>query len=181
MPSWNNACGSAAAFLFNMAKKIKYHLIKAGRTYTIKEIATVLNCHVRTVQEWIKQGLEVIDRNSKPYLISGRVAKQFLKQKSDKFKVKLKKNELYCLKCRAPRESLDDELRFEYTGKLLGNGERQVSIKGLCPICSTVIQRFSSNKGISNLYSLEKLRERGLILIETDDISLNTDMNKEKK
>ncbi len=169
------------AFLLNMAKKIKYQLIKAGRTYTVKEIASVLNCHERTVQVWIQQGLEVIDRSSKPYLVSGLEAKQFLRNRSQKLKVKLKNEEFYCLKCHAARESQPEALQLEYTGKLLGNGQRQIKIAGLCSICSSVINRFSSEREIKKLYKLEKLREHGLTLIDTDAISLNTDIYKEKK
>lgn len=167
-------------FLIIMAKKIKYQLIKAGRTYTASELAAVVDCHVRTVQEWIKIGLAVIDPNSKPYLISGYKAKLFLQQRSIRNKVKLENEEFYCLKCRNSRKSLPKKLKFELTGKLIGSGQKQIKIVGMCSKCSTPLQRFSSEKNIVMIYNPAILKEQGLILIDKNDSSLNTDIEGEE-
>ena len=152
-PLWNYACGSMTAF-FYMARKVKYHLIKSGRSYTVSELGRTINRHVRTVQEWIKKGLPVIDRNSKPYLISGYDAKLYLKQEADLKKTKLKDDEIYCLKCRQPRRSLSDELNFTFTGKLIGEGQKQIIVTGVCSDCDTSLQRFSSEKDVTKIFNM---------------------------
>jgi len=163
-----------------MAKKVKYHLIKSGRSYTVSELGRTVNRHVRTVQEWIKKGMPVIDCNSKPYLISGYDAKLYLKQRADLKKTKLKDDEFYCLKCRKSRKSLSKKLKFELTGKLIGNGQKQIKISGLCSKCFTPLQRFSSEKNIIKLYNPAIIKEKGLILIDKELSSLNTDIKGEK-
>ena len=163
-----------------MKRKVKYHLIKSGRSYTVSELGRTINRHVRTVQEWIKKGLTVIDRNSKPYLISGYDAKLYLKQRADLKKAKLKDVEFYCLKCHHPRRSLPDKLKFELSGKSIGDGQKQINIIGFCSTCSTPLQRFSSEKNIIKLYNKAIIKEKGLILIDKELSSLNTDIKGEK-
>ena len=150
-------------FFNYMAKKIKYQLIKSGRSYKVTELAATLNVHVRTVQEWIKRGLPIIDRNSKPYLISGYEAKIFLKECIDSKKVKLNKDEIFCLKCRQPRKSIPEEVKCEYTGRLIGHGQRQIIITGKCPNCLTPLQRFSSDKNITQIVKSAIIKENILI------------------
>jgi hypothetical protein len=116
------------------------------------------------VKLWIKNGMQVIDPKSKPFLISGIEAKQFLRNKSQNAKVKLKYNEFYCFKCHTARESQPDAIGFEITGKLLGNGQKQVTKWGICLVCTSVIKRFSSERESRNNYEFEKLREKGVIL-----------------
>jgi len=167
-------------FFIYMARKVKYHLIKSGRSYTVSELGRTVDRHVRTVQEWIKKGLPVIDGNSKSYLISGYDAKQFLQNRSVMNKAKCKDDEIYCLKCRQPRRSLPDKLKFELTGKLIGIGQKQIKISGLCSTCFTPLQRFSSEKNIIKLYNPAIIKEKGLILIEKELSSLYTDIKGEK-
>jgi hypothetical protein len=143
-------------------------------------LGATVNRHVRSIQGWIKKGLPVIDRNSKPYLISGYEAKLFLQQRAESKKTKLKNDEFYCLKCHQPRTSLPRQLKFELTGKLIGNGQRQIIITGRCPNCLTQIRRFSSDKNITQIIKSAIIKENKLILIEKDYSSLNTDIKGEK-
>lgn len=167
-------------FFIDMARKVKYHLIKSGRSYTVNELGRTVNRHVRTVQEWIKKGLPVIDRNSKPYLISGFDAKLYLKERADLKKTKLKNDEFYCLKCHQPRRSLSDKLNFTFTGKLIGEGQRQINVIGVCSDCDTSLQRFSSEKDVTKIYNMTIIKEKRLILIDKELSSLNTDIKGKK-
>ncbi len=51
-------------------RKLNPNLIKKNRAYTLSEIAELLDKHIRTVQEWRKKGLSVIDDSERPYLTS---------------------------------------------------------------------------------------------------------------
>ena len=166
-----------SGFFIEMAKKIKYNLIKKRRTYTVAELATIVKCHPRTIQQWIKNGMEVIDPNSKPYLISGIEAKQFLQRKSKKAKVKLQNDEFYCIKCRTAVTSLLKDTKTRITGKRIGKGGTQAIIEGICQNCNTPLRRFSTVEKISELkIGSPSLTERPIVLIENDSHSLNTDI-----
>ena len=55
-------------------------LIKRDYSYDIKELSEVLGVHVRTVREWIKSGLPLIDK-TRPFMMHGSEIIAFLKDK----------------------------------------------------------------------------------------------------
>jgi len=73
--------------------------------YTIKELSKDLGVNEKTCLRWIAEGLKIVPGSKKPILIMGSEAKKFLRNKDAKKKVKLKRNEFYCLPCRAPRRA----------------------------------------------------------------------------
>jgi len=162
-------------------RKRKYNpnLIKARHSYTLIEIAKIYNIHPRTVQNWRKQGLKVIDDTTKPYLTYGEEVRIFLKGKRKKYT--LKENEFFCPKCRAPRKSISDKMLILITGKKLGKNSKQVFIKGVCEICHKPLTLFSSDRKV------QEMNKKGLFLSEhktllygIEDSSLNTDMKRGK-
>ena len=81
-----------------MAKKKRKHnpnLARLRRSYTFAEIAEVYAVHRRTVQVWRKQGLNVIDDKSKPFLVIGADVRSFLKEKQRRRKHPLKPGEFF--------------------------------------------------------------------------------------
>ena len=157
--------------------KYNYRLIKSKNSFTVKEIAEQFGIHARTVQTWIKEGLQVIDKNAKPYLIEGFVLREFLKQKSENRKCKLNEDEFYCTKCKAARKSQPDQIQFNFTHKLIGKNQRQVIIKGKCEICNTQINRFSTESKLIELNQKGVFStKRDIILIESINAFINTDI-----
>jgi DNA-binding transcriptional MerR regulator len=76
-----------------MIKKKRNHnpnLVKEKHSYTFAEISEDLNIHPRTVQNWHKLGLKVLDETSRPYLVYGEELKHFLKAKRQDQKHQLK-------------------------------------------------------------------------------------------
>ena len=168
-----------------MAKKKKRkhnpNLIRLRHSYALAEIAEVYDVHIRTVQEWRKQGLMAIDETSKPYLVMGAEVRRFLKDKAQKRKHPLKEGEFYCPKCKVPRKSLAKHISVEITGKMLGKRYKQALIKGICEICNQRLFRFSSDRQV------QEFREKGLFLVEQETLlignrnsSLNTDIERGK-
>src|SRR6266852_3323482 len=76
-------------------------LAKIHRSYTVEEIARLLNVHKNTVRAWLKQGLSTIDRQ-KPTLILGSVLARFLQDRRQSRRKRCAPGEIYCVKCRAP-------------------------------------------------------------------------------
>lgn len=153
--------------------------IKARHPYSFAEIAETLKIHPRTVQCWRKQGLEIIDETSKPYLVYGAELRRFLSAKRQKQRHPLKAGEFYCPKCRQPRKSLTDSLDIVVTGKMLGKSAKQVVIKGMCEICHTRLTLFSSDKKAQEWQrKAMPLAEHKTVLTGNGDSTLNTDIER---
>jgi len=121
------------------------------------EITQIFKIHQRTVQNWHRQGLKVIDEETKPFLVMGEEICRFLKESAQKRRQPLKAGEFFCPKCKCPRKSLPENLSAETTTKQLGKDSKQVFIKGVCEVCSQPLLLFSSQK------KLEELKDGGAL------------------
>ena len=102
-------------------KKRTYNpsLVKQTLSYSTQEIAARFGIHRRTVEHWYNIGLRRID-NRKPFLVLGADLKDFLKAKQKTMKTSCQINELYCLRCRAPQPSWENQIDIKYlTEKLI--------------------------------------------------------------
>ena len=127
-----------------MANKYNIHLIKSRSSYSIKDIATLLNVDRKTCSRWIKkENLKVVDEDSSPLLIMGEDLKIFINPKRSAKKKPLAKNQFYCFKCKKVVEALNGSENIVKTGKRIGKNkiEQQKKI-GLCEQCGTKINRF---------------------------------------
>ena len=79
-----------------------HRLVKIHRSYTVDEVAALLSIHKHTVREWIKGGLPTCD-DRRPTLILGPDLIAFVQARRVKNKRKCSPGQLYCFKCRAPR------------------------------------------------------------------------------
>jgi len=159
-------------------KKRKYNpnWIKTRSSYSVKVIAYIYRLHPRTVQDWIKQGLKIIEGSKKPYLILGNYVREFLKEKNKRNKCKLNPDEFYCTRCRTNKRSLSDKITIEIK-KQLGKSSNQVFIRGICEVCKNRVIRFSSDSKllrIKEFMSFEK--ERNNLLNVNTNCSINTDI-----
>lgn len=108
--------------------------VKTHRNYTVEETARTCNVHKNTVRRWIKEGLQCCD-TKRPTLILGCALREFLDQKRAKHKRKLKRGEIYCVKCREARNPHGGYAVLEhFTSKIC-------NISGICPNCDSVIFR----------------------------------------
>jgi excisionase family DNA binding protein len=124
-----------------MKKRYRLNLIRAKRSYTVKEAAELLSVHVRTIQCWIKGGLRVLD-GSRPFLMMGHELKSFLAVETQKQKRPLSADEFYCVRCRAAVKASGVET-FP-TDKTMGRDKLAVILKGLCAVCGGKVNRFST-------------------------------------
>lgn len=74
-------------------------------SYTINEMSEYLGINKKTCLRWIENGLPIVPGSKKPILMLGSQIKEFLRKKDSKKKVELKRNEFYCLRCKAPRRA----------------------------------------------------------------------------
>jgi len=126
-----------------MAKNYNTQTIRGRRSYSVAEIAKLLSVHKETVFSWIKQGLKVIDIESKPLLIMGLELKIFLNDRRDKHRTKLKDTQFYCFRCRKAVMAERGSEEIVPTGKKIGkNNLDQFKRIGLCENCGKKIARF---------------------------------------
>lgn len=139
-----------------MAKKYNINRISKRRTYTVKEIAVLLGVHIRTVQSWLSQGLQLVE-HSFPYLIHGEALVDYLGGKQSSRRSKLASDEFYCVKCRQPRKGLSGTVNTTITQKLMGSGKSLIVIRALCEVCSSKVNRFNAiyTKNVAELLGTE--------------------------
>ena len=112
-------------------------LAKLHRSYTIDEVARIYGVHRNTVRHWIKRGLSTND-DRRPILILGRDLAAFLGARRARNKRTCKPGEIYCVRCREPKELAGGMVDFEPQTETLGN------LVALCPTCETMIYRCTS-------------------------------------
>jgi hypothetical protein len=104
--------------------------ISKHMSYKIKELSEVLCINEKTCLRWIDDGLQIVPGSKKPILIMGSDVTEFLRNKDAKNKVHLKRNEFYCLRCKAPRRAK--------RGSIETLSDRKV---GICSVCSGKMAR----------------------------------------
>jgi hypothetical protein len=112
-------------------------LVKIHRSYTVEEIAKLFVIHKNTVRRWIKDGLATTD-DKRPMLILGHVLAAFLQARRLKNKQTCKPGELYCVRCRAPKQPAGDMAEYSPITEKFGN------LVGICPDCDAIMNRHVS-------------------------------------
>lgn len=114
-----------------------YRLVKIHRNYTVEDIAGLFGAHKNTVRQWIKAGLEPLDRR-RPLLVHGSDLSAFLRDRKQEKKRPCQPGEFYCLRCRVPRPPAGDMADYLPITERLGN------LEGICPDCGAMIYRRAS-------------------------------------
>jgi hypothetical protein len=104
--------------------------INKHMSYTVKQLSDILHKNEKTCLRWIDAGLQIVPGSKKPILIMGSELTVFLRNKDAKKKVKLKRNEFYCLRCKAARPAK--------RGSVETLSDRKV---GTCSVCSGKMTR----------------------------------------
>lgn len=126
-----------------MASRCNTHVIRPRVSYSLSEIADLLDKDRKTCSHWVKEGLKVIEENARPLLIMGVDLINFIKQKKTKGKIPVRENEFLCMKCRkAVRAKIGSEQIIK-TGKKIGKNNREQFKKiGVCENCQTRLNRY---------------------------------------
>jgi excisionase family DNA binding protein len=111
-----------------------HRLVKIHRNYSVAEIATLLGIHRNTVREWIKQGLPTYTAK-RPLLILASDLVAFLRARRARNKRTCRPGEIYCVRCRVPRNPAGNIADYEPLTAALGD------LVGICPTCESVIYR----------------------------------------
>lgn len=109
-------------------------LAKIHRSYTVEEIATLYGVHRNTVRAWIARGLPTVDTR-RPVLVLGSHLAAFLQARRTANKRPCGLSEIYCLRCREPRQPAGGGVRYHPLTLTQG------SLVGLCGSCGAGLNR----------------------------------------
>jgi len=126
-----------------MPKQARLSGIKQYRSYTIEEVSGITGVSIRTVHNWSKIGLRVMD-GVRPALIRGDELSKFLKAQRESAKVKTKIDQFYCMSCRAPRSAAGGFADCNISGT-------RVSMTAFCSTCETVVTKLISERSIPEI------------------------------
>ena len=118
-------------------RRPNYRLVKIHRCYTVEEAARLLGTHKNTVRAWVRAGLPTCD-SKRPTLILGRDLAAYLQARRTKNKRPCQLGEIYCVRCRAPKQPAGDMAEYQPITEQLGN------LEGICPDCDLMIYRRAS-------------------------------------
>ncbi|MBO9451068.1 helix-turn-helix domain-containing protein [Tropicibacter sp. R16_0] len=116
-----------------MPKQARLSRIKRFRCYTIEEAAEVSGVSSRTIRNWAKAGLRVME-NARPALIRGDDLHNHIKSQRAKRSVKTKIDTFYCVCCRAERRAAEGIVDCDLIG-------RRAKLTALCMTCGTVLTK----------------------------------------
>jgi hypothetical protein len=118
-----------------MGKRHPNHrLVKLHRSYTVGEIATLLNKHKNTVRGWVKAGLPTSD-DKRPMLILSHELIAFLQARRARNKQTCQPGQMYCVRCRATKFPAGEMAEYRPITEKFGN------LKGICPDCNSLMNR----------------------------------------
>ncbi len=116
------------------AKRINPNRVKLHRSYTVGELADVLEVHKNSVRQWHRSGLVPVDR-CKPMLFQGGDVRAFLKKRNADRKIPCPPGTLYCVRCRAARAPALGMIDYVPLTPTSGN------VRALCSVCETIMHR----------------------------------------
>jgi hypothetical protein len=151
-----------------------HRLVKKHLTYSVEEVSNLLGPHRNTVREWLRNGLQVIDRR-RPQLIHGKDLVAFLLTRRRSNKRPLRPGQLYCLKCREGKVPRGNAVVYQAQTPRLGN------LVGVCPDCETrMFRRVNPVKMAQVVGQLTVTMPQALEHInESDQPSVNSDFKKD--
>ncbi len=136
-------------------KRVSAQRIKANRQYSYDELAETVGVTAQTVRSWRDEGMPVM-MDQIPHLIMGYHAKDYLTTRKRKAKQSPKDHQVYCLRCKAPRDPFG--MMADYIPINADRGR----LKTLCGTCEAQCGRFVGVK------ELPRLSEKLEIAINSD-------------
>ncbi|RTR40554.1 DNA-binding protein [Shewanella canadensis] len=129
-----------------MSSRNNPNRIKIHRSYTVIEVSETLGVHPKTVRNWIRAGLPVIDE-TRPLLIQGADLKLYLKQKRKTYLHRCELNEMYCCKCKDPKVPSINSVEF------IAKPAGMAHMTGRCNECGCRSNKYVSWRDVNQIWT----------------------------
>ena len=116
------------------ARRVNPNLVKLLRTYSVSELAIRLDVHKNTIRNWLRDGLEPIDKRQ-PIVFLGEMVRQFLTARNRSRKHHCGPGQMYCFRCRQPREPAMGMVDYVPLRATSGN------LRAICDTCDAIMHR----------------------------------------
>ena len=128
-----------------MSSRKNPNSIKIHRSYTVIEVSEALGVHPKTVRNWIRLGLPVVDEK-RPLLIRGVDLKIYLKMKRKTYMHRCEAHEMYCFKCKQPNNPSIESLQF------IAKPAGMAQMKGRCSECGCKANKYVSWRDVNQIW-----------------------------
>lgn len=129
-----------------MSKRFNPNRIKINLSYTVMDISEVLGSNPKTIRNWIRVGLPVIDE-SRPLLIQGADLKLYLKQKYKTYLHHCELNQMYCFGCKEAKEPNVESLHF------IAKPAGMAQMTGCCRECGKRSNKYVSWRDVNQIWT----------------------------
>lgn len=137
-----------------MAKRVSTRKIKKHRLYGYDEAGDALGVTPHTVRSWRPLGLEVMAATI-PHYILGAELIRYIEDKHAKQSVKMALDQMYCLKCKAPRKPLWEMVDY------IPSSDARGRLVGLCEACEGGLQRFVGKDDLGRFGRIYEITSKG--------------------
>ena len=128
-----------------MTRRFTANRIKSNRNYTVADVSETLGVHFKTVRNWIRVGLPVIDAN-RPLLINGADLKVYLKQKRKATMFYCEVHVMCCFRCKQPMKPILDSVLF------IAKPAGMAHMAGACEECDTRMNKYVSWRDVNDIW-----------------------------
>jgi hypothetical protein len=155
-------------------KRFNPRRVKVHRSYTVGEVARMLEAHKNTVRAWLRDGLKPIDQR-RPVLIQGGQLASYLDVRRKRRRQPCRPGELYCFRCRVPKAAAAGTADYLPVTPSSGN------LMARCSDCGTRMYRRVALRNLGAVagglrVSLPLAQQR---IVEGADPCLNCDLERE--
>ena len=138
-----------------MAKRVSTRKIKKHRLYSYEEAGGALGVTPHTVRSWRSIGLQVMSA-SIPHYILGAELIRYLEDKQAKKSIQMGLDQMYCLKCKAPRKPLWGLVDY------IPSTDTRGRLTGLCEACEGGLQRFVGQGDLGKFGQIYEITNKGV-------------------
>ncbi|OFC70825.1 helix-turn-helix domain-containing protein [Alteromonas confluentis] len=119
--------------------------IKSNRNYTVIDVSETLGVHPKTVRNWIRVGLPVVD-SKRPLLINGADLKVHFKQKRSAIRFNVAKHEMSCFRCQGAMKPNIESVQF------IEQPAGMALMKGVCNECGCRMNKYVSWRDVHEIW-----------------------------
>ena len=128
-----------------MSSRNNPNRIKIHRNYTVIDASETLGLHPKTIRNWLKTGLPIVDEK-RPLLINGADFKVYLKQKRKAIKYDCEEYEMCCFRCKQAMKPSIESVKF------IAKPAGMAQMTGECEECECRLNKYVSWRNVNDIW-----------------------------